>query len=391
MPFRKALPIFKNIVILAFLAAILVSVSFSIYNLKQFYSLSHGYDSSSLVDKVNALAEKYSAIPQLRNEFLTIASEIGYLVAKSSKMQNGMSGPITRQSTPMSSFDESLSASLRTRTANRRGIADNGQMLLTPYMAHRQSLSREGERIIQQRIQQQIRKQQKQEEQLNYKNTQQKRDRESILRHSIVNSDKSQMKLSMQSQVVDLIIGLAQNINPRNFAVFCASAREHMSADTTDIIIFVNINTDSKIYELSRIHNVQLLKFDASELPDRYLEGYHPSTLRWRLIFNFFAEVSNRAKYKRVLLADVRDTYFQQNPFTTIFPSGDDGDSGLYVFSEDNEISTCSWNSGWIRDCFGNSTLALIENNSIICSGITMGSTELVYNYVTIMNNIISG
>jgi len=385
MPFRRALPIFKYIVILAFLAAILVSVSLSIYNLKQFYSLSHGYDSSSLVNKVNALAEKYSAIPQLRNELLTIASEIGYLVAKSSKMQNGMSGTITRQSTPMSNFDESLSASLRARAANKRDISDNGQMLLTPYMAHRQSLSREGERIIQQRIQQQIRKQQKYEEQLSYKH------KHDFLRNSFPKSDKSQTKLLTHSQVVDLIIGLAQNINPRNFAIFCASAREHMSADTTDIIIFINIYTDSKIYELSRIHNVQLLKYDASDLPDDYLERYHPSTLRWRLIFNFFAEVSNRVKYKRVMLADVRDTYFQQNPFSTIFPSGDDGDSGLYVFSEDSKIAACSWNSGWIRDCFGNSTLALIGNESIICSGITMGSTEVVYNYVTIMNNIISG
>lgn len=198
----------------------------------------------------------------------------------------------------------------------------------------------------------------------------------------------------------DVIIGLAQNINPKNFAVFCHSAREHLAETTTDIVIFVNTPMPQKTFEISTKFHIRMIEYNLRDTEfsstESYFQSYHPSTLRWRLIFNFFDDPANRNLYQRVVLADVRDSYFQSNPFTAIFPAISEGKvntipSSLYVFSEDSALSTCGWNSGWIRDCFGNDTLNTIGSQSIICSGVTMGTTDVVYQYLSIMNSVISG
>ena len=50
-------------------------------------------------------------------------------------------------------------------------------------------------------------------------------------------------------------------------------------------------------------------------------------------------------------MIDVRDSYFQLDPFSML-PSGQ---SKFYVFGgvEDKVIIDCGWNGGWVRDCFG--------------------------------------
>lgn len=86
---------------------------------------------------------------------------------------------------------------------------------------------------------------------------------------------------------------------------------------------------------------------------------------------------------------DVRDTYFQRDPFT-IF-TADTPSLNVFGGVESKAIRRCGWNSGWIRDCFGERTLTAIGNEKIICSGVTAGTMEEVAQYIDIMGGIALG
>lgn len=80
-------------------------------------------------------------------------------------------------------------------------------------------------------------------------------------------------------------------------------------------------------------------------------------------------------------MADVRDTMFQTDPFSRF-------DQGFYAFHgvESRTIGECGWNSGWVKDCFGQATLKLISAKTIICSGVSMGTTNEVLEYLRLMS-----
>ena len=53
-----------------------------------------------------------------------------------------------------------------------------------------------------------------------------------------------------------------------------------------------------------------------------------------------------RQRYKRVWMVDVRDTFFQADPFVMLSPDT----SAFYAFKgvESKTIASCGWNGGWV-------------------------------------------
>jgi hypothetical protein len=85
--------------------------------------------------------------------------------------------------------------------------------------------------------------------------------------------------------------------------------------------------------------------------------------------------------FSKILLTDSRDVFLQKNPFEAI-----DGDfvSGL----EPITIGECpNYNSRWIREIYGNQVLQNILDKNIACSGVTLGTTEKIENYLAEMCN----
>lgn len=54
-------------------------------------------------------------------------------------------------------------------------------------------------------------------------------------------------------------------------------------------------------------------------------------------------------------------------------------------------IGACGWNSGWVRDCFGDSTLLRVSDRPIICSGVSMGPARHMRQYFHAMRQILQG
>jgi hypothetical protein len=134
---------------------------------------------------------------------------------------------------------------------------------------------------------------------------------------------------------------------------------------------------------------ILVIPFDKNKVPE-FMKKYHPSTSRWILFYDFLKRKDKfRIIYKRVWMIDLRDSFFQKDPFEFINPDT----TVLHVFNgvESKTISQCGWNSGWIKDCFTSPILEQVGSNKIICSGVVAGTMDVAWEYISIMKEILSG
>ena len=104
-------------------------------------------------------------------------------------------------------------------------------------------------------------------------------------------------------------------------------------------------------------------------------------------------------QYRRIWMIDVRDSFFQSDPFAfmPLLQQEQGGDksaaSHFHVFTgvESFPIKECGWNSGWVKDCFGSAVLGDIGSRGIICSGVSAGTAGAAVEYVRIMSDIVTG
>lgn len=212
------------------------------------------------------------------------------------------------------------------------------------------------------------------------------------------------------------IIGLAQGFELWFSYSFIRSARQAgMPASLVDIVLFTDDVGGERGWVFEQF-GVKVQRFDPSTLPEHY-RSYHPSSYRWILIRDWMvaeaAAAAGRGEqpYEAVLFADVRDTIFQRSPFEHVHAAA----PGFYAFSEAKPRtivservarrcawravgatsplslrpgcaqSECGWNSGWVRDCFGDAGLAAVGHNVISCSGTSMGTWPEALAYVNLL------
>ena len=100
------------------------------------------------------------------------------------------------------------------------------------------------------------------------------------------------------------------------------------------------------------------------------------NTARYYIYQSYLAQHGD--KYSHVLLTDVRDVFFQRNPFD--FPIGD----ALLCFLEDARMTlgSCEANSNWLRAAYGEEVLRELGARPVSCSGTTLGSVGPVMEYL---------
>jgi hypothetical protein len=141
--------------------------------------------------------------------------------------------------------------------------------------------------------------------------------------------------------------------------------------------LFVETAGSERFQQIRKRFDVEVSVVDISKLEPPSIRKYHPSTLRWILIDQYLKDHSKQ--FRRILLADVRDTAFQSDPFEIISLPG------LYTFSEGIHFHEEGWNTGWVADCFGSSVAQKMSNNRVVCSGISLGSAAAVAAYTSLM------
>ena len=92
----------------------------------------------------------------------------------------------------------------------------------------------------------------------------------------------------------------------------------------------------------------------------------------------------------RILLVDVRDTYFQLNPFHNVpkLSPSNVKKGNLYLFGENHNatsISRSNYNRRWITQAYGLEKMKKIADKMVICSGATMGDANAIESYLRVM------
>jgi hypothetical protein len=90
-----------------------------------------------------------------------------------------------------------------------------------------------------------------------------------------------------------------------------------------------------------------------------------PNNQRYLWIREFLTKTKN--SYEYILLTDIRDVYFQNNPFEFVHEK-------LIVAEENKLIANCQYNSEWIISLYGQDYYETINNSQIFCSGTILGN-----------------
>jgi hypothetical protein len=106
------------------------------------------------------------------------------------------------------------------------------------------------------------------------------------------------------------------------------------------------------------------------------------NNLRYLKFYEFLKEHGD--EYKNVLISDVRDVYFQSDPFFKI-------EKNSIFFAQEEENKTINddkrFNSRWIEQTYGKEILEKIGNEKITCCGTLLGSSSNCLTYLKFMND----
>ena len=131
------------------------------------------------------------------------------------------------------------------------------------------------------------------------------------------------------------------------------------------------------LYRLWPLAQQLIGRLDSPESIARWSFPFHNiQSLRFLLYYWFLRSRPNR--YRHIFFTDLRDVTFQRNPF--IHAEG----SRLRFYVEEPRftVSTCRFNSRWIREYFGEEILREIGGNPIVCSGTTLGDYDSIIRYL---------
>jgi hypothetical protein len=103
---------------------------------------------------------------------------------------------------------------------------------------------------------------------------------------------------------------------------------------------------------------------------------------RYLLAYCYLKEFGE--KHQHVMLTDIRDVIFQKDPFN--FSIG----AKLCCFLEREGVSLGQQpeNAKWLELAFDKSTLERLSDNPIVCSGVTIGPTNLLIDYLEKIINL---
>jgi len=176
----------------------------------------------------------------------------------------------------------------------------------------------------------------------------------------------------------NLIMGTAWGYKVDQIAVFVESWKKYM-ADKAELLLLVepDVKQDKLNYLLEAGVDVRF-----------YTAGYFvPSAIHNTRYFKYLdILLEARGQYDRIFHCDVRDVAIQGDIFAEV-PAPADG-ADLFVNEEDPRANLGErFNKYILTSNYGEAVAKELEPNRILCSGTTLGSQEMMIQYiVTLMN-----
>ena len=193
-----------------------------------------------------------------------------------------------------------------------------------------------------------------------------------------------------------LILGLLSKMSLEKVMPFFLSLEK--AGNRGDVCLFVS-DLDAATLAFLRARRVNLIPFNRSYLKPKWariislikpflrpwkrarleeqlaLAYLHPHCARRVYCHAYLTECG--AGYEQVMLADIRDILFQNEPFDFDMPDG------LSVFMEDasQTIGTCPHTSNWVKRGYGQAVVNELRGERIFCAGTIFGSPTGLCDY----------
>ncbi|OHT08559.1 hypothetical protein TRFO_22903 [Tritrichomonas foetus] len=123
------------------------------------------------------------------------------------------------------------------------------------------------------------------------------------------------------------------------------------------------------------IDDCGVIVIDVGDMTRHQMKGRYRT--RWHLVYDYFR--LNPLNFKRFIMTDAYDSFFQGDPFL-----GSVQDDSLYFSTESINIGKCQHNSGWIKEIYPNS-LSDMKSKPIICAGPVAGGVQPLLKFCRIM------
>ncbi|MDZ4792713.1 MAG: hypothetical protein SGI83_00385 [Bacteroidota bacterium] len=184
----------------------------------------------------------------------------------------------------------------------------------------------------------------------------------------------------------NLVLGILDNYTFHQVKKFVLSLNR--TGFKGDLCLFLGAKTTPRTIRLLRKQGVMIQFFKTVDsLPEGNLAGkifelrkpINYFNYRHYLYYDFLER--NKEQYEYVLLTDVRDVYFQRDPFD--FELGD----GLFCALEGptKKLKDCSFNGPWMKYVYGQEGMAKVGDKIISCAGTTWGKVTDVMAYLVKM------
>ena len=168
-----------------------------------------------------------------------------------------------------------------------------------------------------------------------------------------------------------LVVGGGPSPPEGNVRLFVRSLRA--TGCDADVVLFLDHGQVENFVGIAKeFGGMQLFGINSTALNKRFKYGKPVVLYRFALYEHFLQSVPS-GTYRRCMHADLFDTFFQRDPFSTVELRG-----GLALFTENVaiEIGSCSFHRYWFKQCRVPSILYRSHSLPRICMGFVMGTFE---------------
>lgn len=181
----------------------------------------------------------------------------------------------------------------------------------------------------------------------------------------------------------NLVLGIIDNYKFGQIKIFLLSLKE--VAGNEHVCLFVGPKITSSVVKKIEGLGAETIRYknDFPFISTPHAENFktlphriHIYNFRHFLYYDYL--LKNSQKFKNVLLTDVKDVFFQKNPF------GFNIENKLYVAVENTAISieNCECTSKWIRRGYGEVMLETMKTNEVICAGTILAPEPQIRSYL---------
>jgi hypothetical protein len=165
---------------------------------------------------------------------------------------------------------------------------------------------------------------------------------------------------------MDVIFGACAGYPAQKIRPFVVSLRRWYRGEV--VLVSAHLPPDAK--NLLNAHQINEIEIELDQ---------PCSNIKFQRYFAYREILRARPDISRAMLVDVRDVFFQGDPFLLL------SEGSLVAFLEDETIGNCVFNTQWLETIYGHDRTVELASHTISCSGTTGGTRAGLLHYLDLM------